>query len=82
MAKKECNQLAAAGTGAIISAIGMLLLGIGWNVGIYTNAAEQMAKWHLFFSPSVGGIIGGMIEAAVWGFVLVYAFVWLYNKLS
>jgi len=65
---------------AIISAIGMLLLGIGWNIGVYANAAEQMAKWHLFFSQSMGGIIGGMIEAAIISFVFVYAFGWIYNK--
>jgi len=81
MAKNECNELAAAGAGAIVSAALMLLLGIGWNMGVYNGAAEQMAKWHLFFSPSLGGILAGIIEAALWGFVLVYAFVWVYKKL-
>lgn len=82
MAKNECNELAAGEAGAILSAAVMLLLGIGWNVGVYAGAAEQMAKWHLFFSPSLGGILGGMVEGAVWGFVLVYAFVWTYKKLQ
>lgn len=81
MAKNECNELAAAGAGAIVSAAVMLLLGIGWNLGVYNNAAEQMAKWHLFFWSSIGGILAGMVEAAFWGFVLVYAFVWVYKKL-
>ncbi|MBU0461362.1 MAG: hypothetical protein KJ574_02120 [Nanoarchaeota archaeon] len=58
----------------------MLLLGILGNLGVYTNAVNAMMQWHMFFSLSVVGIIGGMIEAAVWGFVLLYLLAWLYNK--
>ncbi|MDP3989904.1 MAG: hypothetical protein Q8Q01_01730 [archaeon] len=80
MKKMECNGLAAGYAAAIVSAALMLLLGIGWNVGVYKSAAEQMAKWHLFFTPSVGGIVAGMVEAAVISFVIAYLFVWTYNK--
>ncbi|MBR9690684.1 hypothetical protein GOV08_03285 [Candidatus Woesearchaeota archaeon] len=58
----------------------MLLLGILGNLGIYTSAAEQMMKWHTFFSLSIGGIIAGMIEAAIISFVFLYLFGWIYNK--
>jgi glycerol uptake facilitator-like aquaporin len=77
---KHSNELAAGFAGATVAALSMLLLGIGWNIGVYVGAAEQMAKWHYLFSPSIGGIIGGMVEAAVITFVFVYLFVWLYHK--
>ena len=67
--------------GAIVSALVMLLLGILGNLGIYEGAVEMMAAWHLFFSLSVVGIIGGMIESAVISFVLLYLFAITYNWL-
>lgn len=76
------NELALGKAGATLSALSMLLLGIGANLGIYTTAAQQMAKWHMFFNFTPLGIITGMIEAAIWGFVGLYAFGWLYNKFS
>lgn len=75
--KLEAKQLAV--SFAIWSALFMLILGALANLGIYTNAAEQMAKWHLFFSTNLGGIVSGMVEAAIMSYVLVYVFVWIYN---
>ncbi|UGV40763.1 hypothetical protein J7W08_12080 [Methanococcoides orientis] len=66
---------------AVLSAIVMLLLGILGNLGIYTGAVEMMQQWHMFFSPSMGGIVAGMIEAGIISFVFGYAFAFLYNKL-
>ncbi|HDZ54640.1 MAG TPA: hypothetical protein ENI19_03200 [Candidatus Nealsonbacteria bacterium] len=60
----------------------MLLLGILGNLGMYTGAVEMMQQWHIFFSLSIGGIIAGIIEAAVISFILIYKFGWLYNKLT
>ena len=82
MAKTKVNALAAGYAAAIISAVVMLLLGILGNLGVYMGAVEAMMKWHMFFSLSIGGIIAGMVEAAVISFVLVYTFVWLYYKLA
>lgn len=78
-AKLHAHALASAG--AIISAVCMLLLGIGANIGVYVSAAEQMAKWHMFFSFSLGGIIAGMVEAAIISYIFLYAFAWVYNKM-
>lgn len=50
---------------AIISSIVMLVLGIAGNLGIYEGAVDMMAAWHMFFSLSFAGIIGGMVEAAI-----------------
>lgn len=76
---KTLNPLALGYAGAIISAIGMLLLGILGNLGIYTGAAQMMEEWHMFFSLSIGGIIGGMVEAAIISFIALYVFALLYN---
>lgn len=77
---EKLNQSALGYAAAILSAAGMLLLGIGGNIGVYAKAAEQMMRWHMFFSLSITGIITGMIEAAIISFVFVYAFGWVYNK--
>ncbi len=77
---EKLNSLALGYAGAIVSAVTMLLLGIGGNIGIYSSASQQMMKWHMFFSLGMGGIIAGMIEAAIFGFLFLYAFGWLYNK--
>jgi heme/copper-type cytochrome/quinol oxidase subunit 2 len=78
----KLDELALGYASAVISAIIMLLLGISGNVGIYTGAVEMMQKWHMFFSLSIAGIIAGMIEAAIIGFVFAYAFGWVYNKFT
>lgn len=79
---KTLNALALGYTGAILSALGMLVLGLLGNMGVYEKAVEQMQDWHVFFSLSVGGIVGGMIEAAVWSFIILWIFGWLYNKFA
>ncbi len=81
MEKTKPRLLALAGSAAIVAAVGMLLLGILGNIGVYTGAVEMMQQWHIFFSPSIGGIIAGMFEAAIITFVFVYLFGFLYNRL-
>ena len=66
---------------AIVAAGIMLVLGIFGNLGLYIGAVQMMQQWHMFFDLSIGGIIAGMIEAAVITFVIVYVFVWLEQKL-
>jgi len=82
MDKAISKPLALAGAAAIVAAIVMLLLGILGNIGVYTGAVEMMEQWHAFFSLSIGGIIAGMVEAAVVTFVFVYLFGFIYNKLA
>ncbi len=65
---------------AILASTIMLLLGILGNLGIYMSGVEAMQQWHTLFSLSIGGIILGMIEAAVAGFFLGFAFGWIYNR--
>ncbi len=82
MATNKIDCLAAGYAASIISAVCMLSLGILGNYGIYMGAVESMMRWHMFFSLSLSGIIGGMIEAAVISFVTVYVYLWLYYKLA
>jgi len=77
----KLNALTFGYAGAIISAICMLILGILGNIGVYMGAVEAMAQWHQFFSLSIGGIVGGIIEAAISGFIGFYVFALIYNAL-
>jgi len=75
----KLNALALGYTGAIVSAACMLLLGTFGSFGMYSGAMMQMAKWHMFFSPTIGGTVAGMVEAAIIGFIALYAFGAIYN---
>ena len=78
---QKLHTLSLGYAGAIISAALMLLLGILGNFDIYLNVVNMMQEWHIFFSLSPIGILGGMIEAAVISFVSLYAFAAIYNLL-
>lgn len=78
----KLNSLSLGYAGAIVAALSMLVLSILANLGAYTEAAEQMANWHIFYSTGLWGTIAGMIEAAIWSFVALYVFGWLYNKFT
>ena len=78
--KLEAKQLAI--SFAVWSTLFMLVLWLLAKMGIYAGATEQMAKWHMFFYLTFTGLIGGMIEAAVVSIVLVYFFVWIYNRVG
>ncbi len=75
------NAFAFGGSAAIVALVGMMLLGLLGNFGVYMGAVEMMEAWHMFFSLTLGGIIAGMIEGAVMSFFLFWIFAWLYNQL-
>lgn len=78
----KLNSMALGYAGALVSSVTMLLLGVFGSMGIYSGASGMMQEMHMFYSPSFGGIAGGMIEAAVIGFIFAYAFGWIYNKFA
>jgi hypothetical protein len=78
----KMNAFAFGAAAAIVAAIGMLLLGILGNLGIYSGAVSMMSQWHMFFSLTPLGILSGMIEAAVITFVFIYILGLIYNKLK
>jgi hypothetical protein len=79
---EKLNALAAGYSVALVSAAGMLLLGIVGNLGVYMAGVNAMMQWHVFFSLSMTGILAGMAEAAIFGFIFAYAVVTLYNRFA
>lgn len=79
---QKLNELALAYASAIVSAAGMLLMGIFGYTGIYGGMVNMMRQFHMYFAVSPFGITTGMIESAVWGFVAGYAIAWTYNKFA
>jgi len=79
--KQKLNEKALAISLAVISALGMLLLGIAGNFGIYMGAVEMMQQMHMFFNISILGIITGMIEAGIISFIFGWLIAYVYNKL-
>ena len=78
---KTLDSLSLGYAGAIISALCMLLLGILGALGLYTGAITMMSDWHMYFSLSLSGIIGGIIEAMIISFIFFYSFAIVYNWL-
>jgi len=76
----QLSPMALGCASAIVSAVIMLLLGILGNLGIYSGAVSMMQEMHMFFSLSLGGIILGMIEAAIISFVVMAGLAGVYNK--
>ncbi len=78
----KLNPLSFGYAGAIVGAATMLLLSVGNGMGMYQNAMAQMMRWHMFYGPTFGGTLTGMIEAAILSFVAGYLFASLYNAFT
>jgi len=78
----KLDSLALGYAGAITSSIGMFVMWVMGSIGYYTEAVGMMQGWHMFFSLSITGLIGGVIEAAVFSFIILYIFGWLYNQFT
>ena len=77
---EKLNVLAFGYTAAMLFAACKLLIGILANFGIYEGAAQRMMMEYMFYTLAPFGIIAGMLEAAIIGFLFGYAFAWIYNK--
>ncbi len=82
MVKQKLNELSLAYSLAAVSAAGMFLMGALGYTRMYSGMVDMMAQGHMFFSVNPFGIITGMVEGAVWGFIAGYAIAWAYNKFS
>lgn len=78
---EKLNSTAFGLSAAIVAAIVMAVIGILSRLGIYTEAAQMMSSWHIFYTMTFGGILAGMAEAAVITFLLVYSFAAIHNKI-
>ncbi len=79
---EKLNELALGYAGGIVSGAAILLLGLLGNAGMYRGAAQMMMQSHMFFSLTPLGIITGIIEAAILGFIVGYAIAFAYNKFA
>ncbi len=77
---KKLNELSLGYSLAAVSAAGMFALGVLGYTGMYSGMVNMMMQWHMYFDVSPFGIIAGMLEGAVWGFIAGYAIAWTYNK--
>lgn len=80
MAKIKAHTLALAF--AIWSAVIMLIMWVASQMGLYVQAAEQMASLHMFFDLTPVGLIGGMLEAGVLSYLGVQLFALIYNRFA
>ena len=76
---RQLDPRAFASAAAVIAAVVMLLLGVFGAIGVYEGAVQMMEQWHLFFEPTIGGTIAGILEAVIITFSLTYSLAWLYN---
>ncbi len=60
----------------------MLIMSIAALNGYYLGAWSVMINFHFFAGLTAFGILMGVLEAALCGYVSGYAIAWLYNKFS
>ena len=78
--KLDAHKLALAS--ALTSALFMVLLSLGSGMGLYQSMATQMQSYHMWYAPSFGGTLTGLIEAAVITYIFVWIAVSIYNKMA
>ena len=67
---------------AILSGLIMLILGILGNLGLYLSGVFAMSQWHVFFNLGPIGIIAGIVEAGIFGFIFGWLFTSIYNRIN
>ena len=67
---------------AILSAVGMLVMGLLALNGVHVSAWEAMMQWHMWADLTAVGILIGMLEAAICSYICGWLFGWLYNKVA
>jgi len=65
---------------AIYSGLCMLILSLLGIAGYAESAIKVMESFHIWFSISFVGIIAGILEAGIFGFVSGIIIAFLYNK--
>lgn len=81
MKTEKLNAWALGFSLAIYSALCMVILSLLGILGVAKSALEIMESYHIGFSLSFGGIIIGIIEAAVFGFASGVVIAFFYNRL-
>jgi len=80
MVKQKLDNKALGYGVAIVSAIGMVVTWLFGISGVYSNWVNGMMNMHMFFSLSFLGLITGILEATIWGFITGWLIAYFYNK--
>ena len=78
---EKLNSAAFGIAAAVVAAIVMAIIGTLSRFGIYTEAAQMMSSWHMFFDTTLMGILAGMAETAISTFLFIYLFAVIHNKI-
>ncbi|MFQ6083344.1 MAG: hypothetical protein ACE5WD_08290 [Candidatus Aminicenantia bacterium] len=82
MKSEKLNAKALGFSLAIYSALLMVILSILGILDLVDSAVEIMKSFHIGFSLSFVGIIIGIIEAAIFGFVSGVIIAFFYNRIG
>lgn len=81
MAAEKINAMALGFSLAIYGALAMLALSVLGLLGTFGPAIETMKAWHIGYTLSLGGIIIGMLEAAICFFISGLIIAYFYNRI-
>lgn len=76
------NVLAFGAASAVVLAVAMLAFGILAMTGRASAAEAWMESVHVFYAPTGVGIFAGVLETAVFGFVMGAPIAWAYNRFT
>jgi hypothetical protein len=76
----KCDSNALGIAIAALSVLGMLLLSILGLAGYALEAVKMMQAHHIFFDLTLVGVIAGLVEAGIAGYVIGYLIALFYNK--
>ena len=65
---------------ALIRAVVVLVVAVLGKLGFAAGAVSLVESIHFTFSLTPAGIVAGMAETALWGFLGGLLFSWIYNK--
>ncbi len=78
--KLRWNPFALAYTFAILGALWVLVISIAGKMGFFQYKIQMMQQYHMAYSLTPLGIIGGMAYVAVCGLISGFLIAWVYNK--
>lgn len=79
---QKLNGVALGYSLAILSGLWMLILGILGSLGYAAGAIAWMQSHHLFFNITLLGVVTGIIEAGVYGFIIGWLTANFYNRFA
>ncbi len=79
-AKQTLNVLGLGYAFALLRVVVVLVVGVLGLLGYAQGAVSLLETVHFTFSLTVAGIIAGLAETALWGFLMGMLFAWIYNR--